>query len=437
MGMLEKTIIQESIGLIDEVMNRQLNRVLHHSAFQQLEAGWRGLTMLVSQVKKNQRTKVRYLSLSLKELAKDLSNAAEFEQALLFQKIYSNELDSPGGEPFGLLLGDYYVSHSRNKIDAIDVLERMSQICAAAFVPFVTGVHPNFFELDSFSELQPTMNLERLLSSDTYHRFHRLRKSENAHFLGLVFPRFIIREPYNANGISFQQRRFKESVNCHDNYLWGNAVYAYGSVAITAFEQTGWFMNMRGASQNESASSLLNLPRVAYASTKMDMVKLTTECLVMDAQEKRFNDLGFIALKDHLLSERAVFYSSQSVKLPKRTRNERDDASAKINSMLHYVLCASRIAHYIKVIIRDKIGSFTNVQACETYLTHWLSRYCSSAKGQSLASIMKNPLTRADVSVSELVDSPGKYYCAMTISPHSQFDDMQSQLRLTTNIKLK
>jgi type VI secretion system protein ImpD len=250
-------------------------------------------------------------------------------------------------------------------------------------------------------------------------------------------PRILIRQPYNTNGIRLAQRSFKEILLSHDDYLWGNACYAYASIVIKSFEQTGWFMNMRGVGQEQFSSEQLTTIRDRFISNKNTFSeKIITEFLVTDAQEKMLNDAGLISLKDHRLAKKAVFYSSQSIKLPKRSANDMDFTQSRINTMLHYVLCASRFAHYIKVIIRDKIGSFTSVEDCEAFMTKWLSQYCSSAKGQSLISIMKSPLTGADVSVREITGNPGKYYCAMSISPHSQFDDIQSQLKLVTNVRL-
>lgn len=434
------TLAEETIGQLDRLLNLQLNRVMHHNAFQRLECAWRGLDILVSAVTKPQRTKVRFLHLPLKALSKEISNASDFEQSALFKKIYTEELDSPGGEPFGILVGDYYFSHQGNASvsDPMGCLEELSKVSAAAFVPFVTSIGPEFFGLESFTELQPTMNLERLFQTQEYHRWHRLRQSENAHFLGLTLPRILMRKPYGKAAFSAKHRLFKEDTQRHNDYLWGNACYAYAAVVLKSYEQSGWFMNIRGASVGHDSPSMFEMPRDYFKSDKHHTVpKIVTECLVTDTQEKKFNDAGFIAVRDHHTAGKSVFYSSQSVKLPQRNQPNFSQANAKINTMLHYVLCASRFAHYIKVIIRDKVGSFESVETCETYITRWLSNYCSAANGQSIEAITKTPLTQAEVSISEIAGSPGKYFCDMAISPHSQFDDIQSQLKLVTNVRMK
>ena len=434
------TIAEETIGRLDRSLNRQLNRVMHHEAFQRLESAWRGLDLLVTAVSKSQRTKVRFLHLPLQALGKELANTSDFEQSLIFKKIYTEELDSPGGEPFGLLIGDYYFSHKPTKqvSDPMGCLEELAKIAAAAFVPFVSSVGPEFFGLESFAELQGHINFERLFQTKEYHRWHRLRQSDNAHFLGFTLPRLLMRRPYGKATFSAKQRLFNEDTQHHDDYLWGNACYAYAAVVIKSYEQSGWFMNIRGASVGTDSPSMFDMPRDYFKCDPQQTIpKIVTECLITDTQEKRFNDAGFIAVRDHHWAGKSVFYSSQTVKLPSHNLQNLDKANAKINAMLHYVLCASRFAHYIKVIIRDKVGSFTHVEACETYVTRWLSHYCSAANGQSLEAIAKTPLTQADVSISEVAGSPGKFYCNMAISPHSQFDDIQSQLKLVTNVRMK
>lgn len=434
------TTAEEMIGRLDALLNEQLNQIIHHPSFQRLESAWRGLLLLVNSINKTQFVKVRYLHLPLKTLSKELAAAVEFDQSLIFKKIYTEELDQPGGEPFGLLLGDYYFSHQAEggAQDPMDCLQQMSKVSAAAFVPFITSVSASFFGLEDFAGLQSTVNLKLLLQSKEYHRWHKLRQSDYAHFLGLTLPRILMRKPYNHHGVRLTQRSFTEKVTNHEDYLWGNACYAYAAVVARCFQESGWFMGIRGVAANDNKPGLLDLNRDLFDADVTGMMpKMVTECLVTDQQEKQFSDAGFIALRDHQMAERSVFYSSQSVKLPKPTRDQLDMTTAKINTMLHYVLCASRFAHYVKVIIRDKIGAFTNAEACEHYVTQWLSKYCSAARGQSQDVMARSPLSAADVVVKEIAGSPGKFYCAMSISPHSQLDDIQSQLKLVTHVRLQ
>jgi type VI secretion system protein ImpD len=424
------TQAEEVMGYCDRLLQRQLNQIMHHEAFQRLEASWCGLQLLVTAVSKPKRIKLRFLQISLKEWIKELNSTADFEQSILFRKIYTEELDQPGGEPFGLLIGDYYFSHHVNSQtgEQLGALQQMAKICAAAFAPFVTSVDAKFFGIDNFADLQSTVNFERLLTANEYYRWHKLRQDEQAHFIGLTLPRILMRKPYRVNRSSAKQRYFNETLAQHQDYCWGNACYAYASAVLRCFTDTGWFMSLRDKTNAADAPALLALTR--------DEAKITTECLITDNQEKRLNDAGFIALCDHRLSKKTTFYSNQSVKLVKNMLKEDEQINVKLNTLLHYVLCASRFAQYIKVIIRDKVGSFLSSDACETYLTKWLSQYCSSAEGQSLEALAKNPLTYADVIVSEKNGDPGNYYCSIVISPHSQFDEIRSQLKLVTNVKL-
>jgi type VI secretion system protein ImpD len=433
------TMAEEMIGNIDEAINRQLNAVLHHQAFQNLESAWRGIHLLTASIEKTQRVKIRFLPLAFRELAKDLTGVAEFDQSSLFKKVFTEELDQAGGEPFGLLLGDYYISNRIDSTngDSIETLKKLAEICAAAFVPFITSISAVFFELDSLSSFQSTLNIDRLFESEFYHRWHKLRREENSHFIGITMPRMLMRQPYNANGVFLKQKSFKEIITCHDDYLWGNASYLYASVVIKSFEQTGWFMNLRGIAAEKNTQQFLSDNRASFISNPKNLnQKIITECLITDNEEKILSDVGFIALRDHRLAEQAIFYSSQSIKFAKHASNDVEYTQARINTMLHYILCASRFAHYIKVIIRDKVGAFISVEECQSFMQRWLNQYCSSAKEQSVEAIMKKPLVNANVTVKEMGGTAGKYFCAMSISPHSQLDDIHSELRLVTNVRL-
>jgi type VI secretion system protein ImpD len=439
--MEKQILIEQLIALADVYINQQVNKILHHPQFQALESAWRGLallTKLIKSEKKNKRVEIRFLQLTQQELAKDLLSGLELDRSQLFQKIYTEELDQAGGQPFGVLIGDYYFSHKPNQgvRDGVDVLQQMAKIAANSFVPFVSSVSPHFFGLDSFSELQSPIRIEEIFVSPEYHRWQRLRQDENAHFLALTLPRILMREPYNSNGIKIKHRFFKETLRCHEDYLWGNAAYVYGAGIIQCFLDTGWFMNLRGQSTEQNTLNSL-LPRHYFENDSLkNLAKISTECLVTDRNEKILSESGFIAARDHAYSQKIIFYSSQSVKLSKSSKNNLQASSAKINTLLHYVLCMSRFAHYIKVIIRDKVGSFTTVETCENFITKWLNQYCSSGKGQSMESLSKKPLASFKLSIQEIQGSPGKFFCAMVISPHSQFDDIQSQLRMVTQIRL-
>jgi type VI secretion system protein ImpD len=433
-------VLQRLIAQLDNCLNAQVNCVLHHPDFQALESRWRGLALLTNTAHKNKQVKIRMLSVSYEAANQDVINAPDIEQSQLFRKIYSDEFDHPGGEPYGLLIGDYFISHKTvsGARDGIEFLRYMARITSSCFVPFVTSIDASFLGLNNFSEFKHTHKLADLFNSQAYQRWQQLRHDEHAHFLGLTLPAILMRKPYNQNGIKLEHRFFKEVCVKHKDYLWGNACFAYATSVIQSYLDSGWFTQMRGVKTKNYHGGQVNvirnqlslLPNAKLFST------ISTETLVLDAQEKQFSEYGFIALRDHLLEERSVFYSSQSVKQPKKFTHNQKTVNHKLNAMLHYVLCASRFAHYIKVIMRDKLGAFTTAEECEYFISQWLNNYCAATQGQSIEALAKQPLQAAQVIVKSLPGRVGHYVCEMNISPHSQFDDMQSQLTLVTKVKL-
>ena len=429
--------IRELIGLIDRHVQAQLNVIIHHSDIQQLEASWRGLVMLTQTVNKKQRVKVRFLDCALKALSNELRNINDVEQSTLFDKIYTQEFDQPGGTPYGLLVGDYAISHHINhKIDGLWVLEQMMKIAATAFVPFVTSADASLLGLDSYAEYSPVQGMAQRFSAPEYHRWHRLRKLREANFVALTMPRILMRIPYNSDGIRLRQRCFIERTSHHNDYLWGNACYAYASVVIESFENSGWFAEIRTAHLGKHTQQLLGAMRPNLAAKGLThQAKIITEYAISDDMEQQMGDAGFIALRDHHLAQKSFFYGCQSIKYSKHTMNS-EQASEKINTMLDKLFCVSRFAHYVKVIMRDKIGSFTNVTDCERFLSQWLNQYCSSVRGQSLQAILRRPLANAKVTVQASQHQPGKYYCTIDINPHYYFDEMEASLQLITQLRL-
>lgn len=435
-----RDLIQQLIAVIDRALSRQLNMIIHAPAFQQLEASWRGIQWLLLEVPNDKAIQVKLLNVSYRELSRDILNAIEFDQSLLFNKIYSSEFDQAGGKPFGLLIGDYYFSHriSPQQGDGLSVLSAMSKIAAAAFAPFVSGLHPSFFGLDEFSELKPSLNLNAIFRQQEYNRWQQLRLGDDARFIGLVLPRVLIRKPYNAHGVHLNHRYFTETVSRHSDYLWANACYAYAMVAINAFIETGWFADMRGVNpKTYSGGVVTQLPRDHHAPTPgHTQCKLSTEIAITDQQERALTDQGFLALKDYPQLQLSVFYSSQSIQKPLVYEDAVASANAKISGMLHYLMCAARFAHYVKIIIRDKVGSFISPSNCQEFLQDWIMNYCTRTSSSNNTASAQAPLNEAKVQIHEQMGMPGKYLCTLHLKPHYQLDELQSQLRLVTKITL-
>ncbi len=433
-------IIEQLIGLIDLKINGLVNAILHHSEFQALEARWRGLQMLV-EAADSPRVQIRVLDLSFAELNKDITNAIEFDQSQVFKKVYSAEYDQAGGQPYGLLIGDYYFSHKPvdGARDGMELLAGITQIAAAAFVPFIASLTPAFFGLDEFTEFQVPLRVDDLFTQVEHHRWRRLRKDDDARFLGLTLPRVLMRVPYNADGVKMQQRFYREKINKHSDYLWGSAAFAFGCVAIRCFKETGWFADIRGIQDGGESGGVVELARNYFTTDKFGfMPKSAVEYQFTDMQEKLLSEAGFLVIRDNRYIEKGVFSSSQSVQIPQKfTRNaDAANANARISTMLHYVLCVSRFAHYVKVIARDKVGSFIGAEDCERYLARWLQSYCSTTQGESSAARACYPLNDAKVEVEERPGMPGKYNCVIHLKPQYQLDVMETYLKLVTDVKL-
>jgi type VI secretion system protein ImpD len=432
-------LIERCTLLIDDMINQQINHLLHHPAFQRLEAAWRGLLMLVAQAGENQQVKIRLLDLAYHELAGDLLNAMAFDQSELFQKIYANEFDHAGGAPYGLLVGDYYFAHRHEQPsrDDVSVLSAMAQLAAAAFAPFIGGVSPRLFGVDALDELPPMMAVETIFKQAEYTRWQSLRQDEDTRFIGLAMPRFLIRLPYNQSGERMVHRFFQETVCQREDYLWGNASFAYASVVISAFMRHGWFAQTRGINaKTRTGGVVAGIPR-AYFKTDSHKIapKITTEVAFSDTQEKRLSQLGLLVLRDHPLTNLSVFYGSQSLHRPLKYDKASVTASAKISSLLHYLLCASRFAHYVKVVMREKVGRFMSPEACEAYIRQWLLHYCAESHDQHRQGQARFPLRSVNVEVRARRSMAGGYTCLLQLQPHYQLDNIQSYLRLVTYLK--
>lgn len=432
-------IIRKLIILIDEKINKQVNLIIHAPVFQALEASWRGIAMLMNATQNDHDIHIKLFNMSAKALAKDMEHAVDFDQSALFRKMYSEEFDQAGGQPYGLVIADYYFSHKPQKDipDSISVLAELAKIGASAFCPIITSINASFFGIDNFSEIQVPFKISDLLQQSEYTRWKQLRDYEETRYLGFTLPKIRMRKPYNADGIKIKNRFFKEETTTHQHYLWGNACYAFAYAVIKSYKETGWFSDIRGMNQEINHGGMVDIYRDFFRTDENDLIpKIATEYAITDFQEKVFSDAGFIALRDNRVIEKGIFYSSQSLQKPRRYSTKTGTVNAKISSMLHYVLCASRFAHYIKVIMRDRVGSFLSVKECELFLDKWIHQYRAQNTDLTPEARAKYPLTHAKIKVHELPGLPGKYYCEMHLKPQYQIDDIESQLKLVTSVNL-
>lgn len=436
-------LIQQIIARIDALLNLQVNSVLHSPAFQKLEASWRSLYALALSIAElnHVKIKIKILNISWNDLSKDLTRAAEFDQSNLFRFVYNEEFGSPGGEPYGLLLGDYEISHriSKNNLyNDLNILSHIAKVAAAAFVPFITMPNPSLFGLDSFSGFERDLNIERTFQQIEYLEWKSLRRQEEMRFIGMILPKTLQRLPYKTNHIYLDpcHFNFSEVIKTSKDYLWGNPCYVFAANTARAYAQCGWFADIRGTvSDNSQGGVAQDLP-VFYFKSDLQHIEpvFTTDVCITEQQEKNLSDFGFIALCHCKYTCLHAFYSCPSLYQVKRYDINSANTNEKLSSMLNYVLCAARFAHYLKIIARNKIGSFTTAEDCERALSDWLRQYTASGNDLSRELQAKYPLRDARVEISESIGNPGAYICKIHLSPHYRFEQIETYLQLTTEI---
>ena len=433
--------LAQQVAYIDELISEQIDAVLHNKRFQALEASWRGLWFLIDAVVNPENTKIRLLDVSWKDLARDMERAPDFDQSGLFHLIYNEEFGTPGGEPFSVLLGDYYVAHrpyEDHRIDDVFTLQGISRAAAAAFCPFVCSAAPQLFGLDDFDNLGLHINVDEIFRSHDYVRWRSMREHDDSRFLALTLPQVLMREPYRDNRRSHRGLRFNESVAGKDNrkYLWGNACFALGTVLIREFSEVGWFSHIRGVPRDHYGGGLVTqFPTPAYRTdSSRAMVKMSTSVTVTDQLERELSDYGMIALCHCFQAPYAVFNNCPSLQIPKVYAKKSATANARISSMLQQILCGSRVAQYIKVIVRDKVGSYTTAESCERFLQNWLDQYTTGRDDLSWEMMARYPLREARVVVDEDPAQPGYYSSLVHLKTHYSVDHLVSELRLTTSL---
>ncbi len=435
-----RNAIFQIIADLDESINTQLNTIIHHPKFQKFEASWRGLWLLTNQADGKQNIKIKMLDISWSEVVKDINRALEFDQSQLFQKIYSEEYGTPGGEPYGVIIGDYEISHRVSKKhphDDLSTLDGIAQIAAAALSPFIAAASSEIFGMENFSGLGLPLKLENIFSQKEYTKWHSLRKKTDSRFIGLTLPKILMRRPYRKTAGSYRGLYFYEySDSKSENQLWGNACYAFAAVLIREFSNVGWFGHIRGVPRNYISGGLVT--ELSFDTFNTDpnsiMHKPVTDVIVTDGAEKTISELGFIPLCQGYLSPYATFYNNHSLHKPTSYRQADINTNAQLSAMLQHVLCGSRIAHYIKVMIRDKVGSFSTAERCERYLHDWLLNYTTGREDLDWEEQAVYPLKEASVDVKEHPSKPGKYSCIIHLQPHYQLDQMVSEIKLATEL---
>lgn len=421
---------------LDSLLGHQVDQILHHPRFQQLEAAWRGISMLTDQADGLENVRVRLLQLTKQELGNDLMDAVQFDQSNYFRMIYTEEYDQPGGSPFGVVIGDYSFDDSAADID---LLRRVSGISAAAFAPFVAAVDAKMLGIPNFKSLERFRGLGDRFNTDRFVKWKSLRDSEDSRYIGLTLPRVLMRLPYESDPTRCDGFMYREDSSAANGsaYLWGNAAFAFGTVLIRAFTNSGWFADIRGSYHGAGWGGVVDrLPVPSFGTDRTGVVpKTSIETALSDEREKELSSLGFIPICDCQDSPYSVFLSNQSIQRPRQFHEADATTNARMSAMLQYVFCASRFAHYLKVSAREKIGSFAEPSEIEDHLHNWIQQYVTIDPGAPLDLRAKYPLRDAKVVVDNIPGDPGHFMATFYFRPHYQLDDMMGSLKLSTRLK--
>ena len=445
--------ISTRIEELDKLISAQLNEILHAPELQTLEASWRGLNQLVMNTETGTSLKLRLFNLSKDELRNDLKKAVEFDQSVLFKKVYEEEYGTFGGSPFSVLMGDFEFGRSAQDIE---MLTKLSNVAAAAHAPFLTAASPKLFDLASFADLAVPRDLSKVFESGALIEWRAFRETEDSRYVSMVLPHYLARLPYDPENSPVPgMSAFTEDVSLPDNspdseaqaddadaaealkkylapdpkkFLWGNAAWLLTQRITEAFAQYRWCAAIRGP---EGGGTCSDLPLYKFNTPSGDLaIQCPTEVAITDRREKELDNLGFIALCHRKNSNLAVFFGGQTTNKPKTYNTFEANANARISGLLPYMLAASRFAHYLKVILRDKVGSFATRDNVQTYLNNWIADYVLINDNAPQEIKAQYPLREARVDVTDVPGRPGSYRATVFLRPHFQLEELTASIRL-------
>lgn len=425
--------IESIIAEIDRKLTEQVNLIVHHEDFRSLEGSWRGLHHLVSNTETDESLKIRVFNISKKDLSKTLKKfkGTAWDQSPIFKKLYEDEFGMPGGQPFGAIVGDYYFDHSPPDIE---ILQGMAQIASAAHAPYITAAAPTLMNMESWRELGDPRDLTKIFQTPEYAAWRSLRESEDAKYLALTMPRFLSRVPYGAKTNPVEEFSFEEDTAGadHNKYTWSNSAYAMATNVTRSFKQYGWCSRIRGA---ESGGMVEGLPVHSFPTDDggVDM-KCPTEIAITDRREAELGKNGFMPLSHWKNTDYAVFVGAQSLQKPAQYDDPDATANAALAARLPYLFATCRFAHYLKCIVRDKIGSFKEKADMQEWLNRWISNYVTSDPTASEEAKAKYPLAAAEVVVEDVKGNPGYYQSKFFLRPHYQLEGLTVSLRLVSKL---
>ena len=423
--------IEERITVIDALLSAQVSKIMQAPAFQKMESSWRGLQKLV-QSSVTENTKVRVLNCTKKELIRDFKSASDFDQSVLFKSVYESEYGTFGGEPYSAFVGDF-------EFDAMPedlyLLEQISHVAAAAHAPFLTAADAGMFGMNNFQEMPRPRDLSKLFDTSDYIRWRSFRQSDDARYVGLTLPRVIGRLPYGAKTTPVEMFNFEEKIDESRegaSYLWINAAYELAGRMISAFEDHGWCAAIRGV---EGGGLVKSMPVYNYIShTGEKVLQCPTEVAISDRREKELADLGFIPLVYCKGTDYAAFFAVQSANKPRKYDSNLANANARLSNQLQYIMTTSRFAHYLKSIVRDKVGSFMSRTECQNFLQNWINQYVVGSDNVGLHIKASHPLREARIEVVDVPGCPGSYRAVAYLRPHFQLEGLTMSLRLVAEL---
>jgi type VI secretion system protein ImpC len=426
--------IKGIIAEIDAKLTAQVNAIIHNEEFQQLESAWRGLSYLVNNTETDEMLKVRVMDLSKKDLSKTLKKfkGTAWDQSPLFKKLYGEEYGQLGGEPYGCLVGDYYFDHTPPDVE---MLAGIAQIAAAAHAPFISAAAPATMQMDSWQELANPRDLTKIFTTPEYAAWRSLRDSDDAKYIGLAMPRFLARLPYGAKTSPVEEFDFEEETEGADSskYTWANSAYAMAVNINRSFKEFGWCSRIRGV---ESGGAVENLPVHTFPSLDggVDM-KCPTEIAIPDQREGELAKNGFMPLIHRKNSDVAAFIGAQSLNKPTEYDDKDATANANLAARLPYLFATCRFAHYLKCIVRDKVGPFKERDDMQRWLNDWIIQYVDGNPALSTEDTKaRRPLAAAEVKVEEVEGNPGYYRSVFYLRPHYQLEGLTVSLRLVSKL---
>ncbi|MAO93107.1 MAG: type VI secretion system contractile sheath large subunit [Rhodospirillaceae bacterium] len=423
--------INQKIAEIDALITEQLNEVMHQPDFQKLEASWRGLHFLVMGTETGTQLKLRVLNTSSKDLLADLEKAVEFDQSALFKMIYEEEYGTFGGHPYSCLMADFEFGRHPQQFA---LMEKLAEVAAAAHAPMIASASPRMFDMDSFTDLGTPRDLSKIFESAEMIKWRSFRDSEDSRYMVLTLPHTLMRLPYGPNTVPVEGIDFAEDVDGrdHSKYLWGSAAWAMAQRITNAFSLYGWTAAIRGV---EGGGVVKGLPTHTFKTDEGDIaLKCPTEIAITDRREKELSDLGFIALCHCKGTDYAAFFGGQTVQKPKKYNLDSANANAALSARLPYIMAASRFAHYMKAIMRDKVGSFLTAANVEEYLNTWIANYVLLTDDAPQNTKARFPLREARVDVREIPGKPGAYNATVFLKPHFQLEELTASVRLVAEL---